>query len=192
MAFTTKKSLLFKIKEGNDDISWGVFFTTYRPLIWMMGSRFNFSAEEKENLVQEVMRDFFNAQSHFIYDRSKGRFRDYFRKIIKSRILQMKAKERRRNERPAPLLGDWPDEAPPELERLWEEEWRMHVLKEARQEIRGVLSPKMIQVFEMWHFQELDPKTIAKDFGISLTTVYNYRNTVLDALRSAVAALEKE
>lgn len=191
MAFTTRKTLLVRIREDGDGISWRDFFETYRPLIWLMGGDFNLSPEEKENLVQEVMGDFFNAQRHFLYDRTKGRFRDYFRQIIRRRIQALfREKAKRRETEEAPPL-ELPDLSPTELELRWDEEWRMHLLKEAQKEVRAALPPRMIQIFEMWHIQDLGPKEIAKAFGLSLATVYNYRNTVLEALRSAVAALEE-
>ena len=81
MAFITRPSLLNRIKEG-DEISWYDFYDTYKPLIWLMGTDYSLTQSEKEDLVQNVMTDFFNVQGKFTYDPAKGSFRSYFRMII--------------------------------------------------------------------------------------------------------------
>ena len=40
MAFTTKKSLLAKVRAG-DEVSWREFYDAYRPLILLCGGDFN-------------------------------------------------------------------------------------------------------------------------------------------------------
>ena len=65
MAYTTNQSLLQAIKQG-DGISWQVFYETYRPPIVFCGKQ-KLDAEEIDDLVQNVMIKFFNAQKNFIY-----------------------------------------------------------------------------------------------------------------------------
>ena len=58
MAFTTSKSLLAKVRSG-DEISWQEFYNTYKPLIYLCGGDCNLTIDEKEELVQKVMTEIF-------------------------------------------------------------------------------------------------------------------------------------
>ena len=90
MAFTTKKTLLSKISDGDDNISWDEFFEMYRPLIFIRGRDFGFSKSECDDLTQLVMSEIFKMRNTFSYNPAKGRFRDYMKKII-FQILFFKA-----------------------------------------------------------------------------------------------------
>lgn len=187
-------SLLRGVKEG-DSASWTDFFNTYRPLIWLIGAKYNLSADEKEILVQDVMNDFFNAQAKFTYDPARAKFRTYFSRIVHHRIYailreRQKRRQRERHEDDDFSLDNLPDENPSGLDTRWDAEWRLHVLTQAREEVRRTMDPVVVQVFEMWQFQEADPKVIARQFGLSLATVYNYRTRMLAALKKAILEME--
>jgi len=51
MAFTTRKSLLMRVREG-DEVSWNDFYKTYKPLIFLCGDDCGLLPDEKEELVQ--------------------------------------------------------------------------------------------------------------------------------------------
>lgn len=92
MAFTTRKSLLAKVRAG-DEVSWSDFYTAYKPLIYLCGNDCGLNNAEKEELVQQVMTEIFRKDIigkfdpdnipkdiTFKYDPAKGRFRHYLRK----------------------------------------------------------------------------------------------------------------
>lgn len=86
MGYTTKKSLLEAIREG-DEVSWFEFYETYRPLIILRGNDYRLSSVELEDLCQLVLLDLFKAGRRFRYDPAKGRFRDYLRRVITLRYF---------------------------------------------------------------------------------------------------------
>ena len=81
MIYTTRKTLLEAIKDG-DEVSWHEFYDTYRPLIILHGKDYKLSVEENEELVQMILLEIFHKCKSFHYDRGLGRLRDYLRKII--------------------------------------------------------------------------------------------------------------
>jgi len=195
----TSRSLLAGIKRG-DEISWTRFLDTYRPLVWMLGEKYRFTANEKEELMQNVLNDFFNAQNAFTYDPSKGKFRGYLYTVIRNRITAM-ARERERDQRVVHAEGEEALEGIAASEGLepsqweqqeaWERAWRIHIVTQAREEIKTLIEPRVIQIFDQWHEQGEDPKIISKRFGISLATFYNYKKTVLDALKTSIEKMEE-
>ena len=196
----TSHSLLAGIKRG-DEVSWVRFLNVYRPLVWMLGEKYRFNTNEKEELMQQVVNDFFNAQDKFTYDPSKGSFRGYLYTVIRNRITAM-ARERKirrselhlENEEALEHVIDneglqegtqW------EQKEAWDREWRIHIVTQAREEIKSLLEPRIIQIFDQWHEQCEDPKIIAKRFSISLATFYNYKKQVLEALKACILSMEE-
>lgn len=50
MAFITKKSLLAKVRAG-DEISWQEFYDTYKPLMILVGNDCGLTTDENDELV---------------------------------------------------------------------------------------------------------------------------------------------
>ena len=53
MAFTTKKSLLAKVRAG-DEVSWTEFYAAYKPLILFCGQDCLLMPDGNDELVQQV------------------------------------------------------------------------------------------------------------------------------------------
>ena len=64
MSYTTKKSLLRKVRDG-DQIHWTEFYQTYRPLIVLRGGDYGLDDEEKKVLYKGVkaLNEFFNKMA---------------------------------------------------------------------------------------------------------------------------------
>jgi len=196
----TSHSLLAGIKRG-DEVSWVRFLNTYRPLVWMLAEKFRLDPVEKEELTQQVMNDFFNAQDTFTYDPSKGSFRGYLYTVVRHRITAM-ARERERvrkrevhaeSEEAFERILDHEGlaEAHWDQKEAWDRAWRIHIVTQAREEIKSLLEPKIIQIFDQWHEQGEDPRVIAKRFSISLATFYNHKRHVLEALKKCIQKMEE-
>ena len=55
MAFTTRKSLLAKVRNG-DEIAWAEFYATYKPLILLIGGDHGLTYDEKQELIQTIAK----------------------------------------------------------------------------------------------------------------------------------------
>lgn len=73
MALTTRGSLLFAVRCG-DEVCRHEFYDMYKQLILLRDGDLQLNQTEKEELVQMVMRSFFNSLLTFWYDKSKGIF----------------------------------------------------------------------------------------------------------------------
>jgi DNA-directed RNA polymerase specialized sigma24 family protein len=81
MAFTTRQSVIQKVKNG-DDVGWEEFDQCYRKLIFLRAADRGIKEAEREDLLQNVMVSLFKYNSVLHYDIEKGRFRDYLKAII--------------------------------------------------------------------------------------------------------------
>ena len=202
MAFTTRKSLLARVRSG-DEVSWQEFYDTYRPLIFLCGRDCGLTREETEDLVQLVMCEIFSKdilskydpekipeKVVFQYDPAKGRFRHFMRGIIRNQARKLY------HRRPGFVSMenlDGVDAAEEEqFEQAWEKEWRRHLFHEALIELRGQVRPSTYTAFEMYALQNRPVQEVAKFLNLSVNSVYVAKTRCIGLLREAIARLDRQ
>ena len=198
MAFTTRRSLLEKVRDG-DEISWQEFYETYRPLIRLCGHDLGLREHEIDELVQQVMCEIFRKDilAHFDFDRvpddvffkydqAKGRFRHYLRGIIRNQAFRLLRK------RAVTIAPEAQPELPDEqaLDRQWDEEWRQHVLAMAFEELKKRVRAETYMAFEMYAVQERPVEEVAGFLNLSVSSVYTAKSRCIAALNEIVNQLE--
>ena len=185
MAWTTRKSLIERVLDGDEE-SWDAFYAGYSRLVYAIGEKSGLSADDCEDLVQEVMRTIFNNKNRFRYDSSTGKFRAYFTGIVKHKVCDF---YRKRDDR---MLAMDEDEAPEaidpvnRLDDVCTEEWKNHILNVALMELREKVDPETFDAFQMYVLQERQPKEVAGALSISESAVYVYKNRCVRHLRSII------
>ncbi len=187
MAYTTKKSLLEAIR-GGDGVSWHEFYETYRPLIVVRGRNYKLNAAETDELVQSVMLRFFDRSKSFVYDRSKGKFRDYLGVMIYRCALNI-IRQRRENE----IGYDDVEIAEPEQDRdRWLLEWQQHIMTLAMKQLRLQVEEVTFQAFELYAVKGETPEKVAKFLKIPVNMVYVAKSRAVAKLRKIVDLLRAE
>lgn len=202
MAFTTKKSLLAKVRAG-DEVSWRDFYSAYKPLILLCGNDCSLTPDENEELVQMVMTEIFkhdiigrydpeNIPDNvvFKYDPAKGRFRHYLRKIIRNQAIRIYHK------RSACVsieddnsVSETPDANV--FDALWEEEWKKHLLNMALAELKGRVQAETYLAFEMYALQNREVEEVAEFLNLSVSSVYTAKSRCICVLKEIVSNLEE-
>ena len=199
MAFTTKKSLLAKVRAG-DEVSWREFYETYRPLVHLVGRDCGLQYEENEELIQLVMQEIFRkdiltkydidnvpGDVVFSYNPSRGRFRYYLKAIIRNQAL--KIYRRRREDIP---LDEVPEAlAEQKMDASWDAEWRRHLLMQAMVELRGRVRAETYSAFEMYAVQGHPVQEVADFLNISVNSVYVAKNRCVALLKGIIEKLER-
>lgn len=203
MAFTTKKSLLAKVRAG-DEVSWSEFYAAYKPLILLCGQDCTLTPDENDELVQQVMSEIFRKDivgkydpDHipddvvFHYDQSHGRFRHYLRGIIRNQALKILRKrdgvvelDDPARQVAEPAVDIW--------EELWNEEWKRHVLAMALTELKGHVQPETYVAFEMYALQERPVQEVSKFLNLSVASVYTAKSRCIAALKEIISKLEEQ
>ncbi len=185
MAWTTRKSLIERILDGDEE-SWGTFYANYSRLVYAIGEKSGLSPDDCEDLVQEVMRTIFSNKESFRYDSSTGKFRTYFTGIVKHKVCDF---YRKRNDRMVPMGEEIVQEAAEttnQLDDICTEEWKNHLLNVALMELREKVDPETFDVFQMYVLQERRPREVADALSISESAVYVYKNRCVKHLRSII------
>ena len=187
MAFTTSKSLLSRIKAG-DELGWEQFHEAYSPLIRLRGGDLGLGGADLDDLAQNVVLSVFEGRSVFRYDPAKGRFRDYLRRIISNKAVDI---IRRKAAGPVELdpeavIADERDD----LKGKWDEEWREHVLRQSLDELRRQVEPATFQAFDLYAVKGLPGRRVAEILGVSEESVYTTKNRCMARLKLIVKELE--
>lgn len=182
MAWTTRKSLIERVLDGDEE-SWSTFYANYSRLIYAIGERSGLSADDCEDLVQEVMRTIFNNKNCFRYDSATGKFRTYLTGIVKHKVYDF---YRKCNDRVVAMGDEAALEAADPTNRLDDvcmDEWKNHILNVALMELRERVEPETFDAFQMYVLQERQPREVAEVLSITESAVYVYKNRCVKHLR---------
>ena len=204
MAFTTRKSLLLKVRKGNE-VSWNDFYKTYKPLIMLVGGDCGLTPDEKEDLVSNVLVEIFQKDIIgkydidkvpddviFSHDPAKGRFRHYLRQIVRYQAIKIYKK---RHNFESVDAEDFPVKmlmAEDSFNKSWECEWTNHLRNEAVIELKSRIEPKTYSAFEMYAFHGKPVKEVADFFDMSISSVYTAKSRCIAALREIIKDLEEK
>lgn len=187
MAMTTSVTLLERITDG-DEISWNQFMEIYSPLIRLVGGDWGLSASERDELVQDVMINFFKVSRNFRYDKERGRFRSYLRTIVRNCIFAIiKKRVRTASEQEEDEFSASVDCA---FEEKWDSEWHNHLLGEALKVLSREMDPISYQAFHRYAIEGGEPSAVAAELGLSVNAVYVNKCRAMGRLRTIVKQLD--
>ncbi len=174
------------MREG-DEKAWFTFREFYKPLIATRGRDYRLSADEIEQLIQNVLLTVHKEHVLTNYDRSRGKFRDYLRTITSRQAARLIAQ--RPDARVGVEEGDAVDEGP---DPKWEAEWREFITQKALEELRATVDTKAYMAFELHARQGRPAAEVAKLLDISENQVYLARSRGVAKLQSIVRNLREE
>src|SRR5207237_4024298 len=82
----TRRSLLSRLKNWNDQESWNDFFTTYWKLIFTSARKAGCTEAESQDVVQETLISVSRAMPDFKYDSRAGTFKGWLLNLTRWRI----------------------------------------------------------------------------------------------------------
>jgi len=197
----TRDSLLSRLKDWQDDVSWRDFFNTYWRLIYGVAIKAGLSEQEAEEVVQETLITVARRIPEFEYDRSVCTFKTWLMNLTRWRIIDQIRKRRpsgasdRSNPDNPPhsvVLDQVPDPSALVLDEVWDEEWRRHLLSAAVQKVKLKVNPEHYQIFHFCVFKEHPVKQVAAELGVSIAQVYLAKHRVGAALKREVKRLEAQ
>jgi RNA polymerase sigma-70 factor (ECF subfamily) len=194
----TRRTLLSRLRDLDDTAGWQQFFEVYWRLIYAFALRAGCSREDAEDIVQETVAAVARRMPEFQYDRSKGTFRTWLRRIVEARVNDHLRKRYRRIQT-QPLEGDGAEEVPEfggaepaALESVWEEEWQRVRLARALERVKAAVSQRQFQIFDLYALQGQPLRRVAECFQVNAAQVYLAKHRVGRLLRAELQALESE
>jgi RNA polymerase sigma-70 factor (ECF subfamily) len=87
---------------------------------------------------------------------------------------------------------DAPFVVPPELYKLWQQEWELNLMQAALDRVRIRVNPKHFQVFDLAVLQHKPLKQIQQFLDLSMAEVYLAKHRVGKLVQSELARLRKQ
>lgn len=198
----TRRSLVARLGNLADGRSWQEFFDLYGPLLLRFARAAGLTDTEAQEAVQETVITVARNVGGLCYDPARGSFRGWLLQTARWRVADQF--RQRRGIAPAPgpdggndadgprtaLADRVPDPDGPDLERLWDREWREHLLRTALDRVRHRADPRQFQIFDCYVTRGWPAGKVARELGVNLAQVYLAKHRVGALLRRAVAELE--
>lgn len=183
-ASATQPSLLSRVRDPADHAAWREFETKYRELILRYCRGRGLQATDAEDVLQGTLLKLMRSMQGFVYDPSRGRFRDYLYRVVRNAVVDLAA---RQAGRPQPVDTDVLAAAAgvETTDRQWEEEWTDHHYRRAIAGVRTTFDARSVAVFERLLAGDA-PEVVAVSFQMNVMAVHKVKQRVKDRLREIV------
>lgn len=182
----TRRSLLSRLRNWEDQESWKVFFDTYWKLIYNAAVRAGLTDAEAQDVVQETVIAVSKRIPEFVYDPTKGSFKSWLMCQTRWRIA---AQFRKRlpvetirfgphGSMETTILEHVPDTTVSLLDALWDEEWERNLIEAALRRLKTKVEPKHYQIFDLCVRRKWTPAKIAKALKINRAKIYVVKHRV--------------
>lgn len=191
----TRVTLIQRVKQQYDANAWREFAQIYRSYIYAVIRNLEMSEHDTQEVHQKVMVKLWEKLPELDTSQIR-RFRSYLAGVAKNEVKQfIRARERRQAREFHSLETNDPDYLNsirlPEIERIAEEEWKIHLTNMAFREIEKDFSKKAIEVFR-FSIEGLDPDEIAERTGISRSSVATLKARVKARFFMEIERLKEE
>lgn len=195
----TRRSLLIRLKNLDDQESWKDFFDTYAKLIYGVAIKAGLSDTEAQEVVQETIIAVSKNIGGFEYDRAKGTFKSWLLHTARWRITdQLRRRhpgaagfrhEQDKTARTA-TIERIPDPAGPELDAIWDAEWEKHIFEGAIARVKTQIKAKQYQIFDLYVIKQWPVERIVRTLGVSVGQVYLAKYRVTRLITKEIKVLE--
>lgn len=198
----TRKSLIAKLDNWEDQRTWDDFYKTYWKLIYAVGLKAGLRSDEAFDVVQETILSIAKQSKKNMYDPDKGSFKSWLMNMTRWRINDQ---FRKRKKDTAMSIGEWDEDGRKTsiiermedprsgtLERLWDVEWKKNLADAALARVKAQVSPKQYQIFDCYVIREWDASKVQQRLGVSMSQVYLAKHRVGKILKKELAKLNED
>jgi RNA polymerase sigma-70 factor (ECF subfamily) len=199
--YATRRSLLSRVKNPEDQESWKVFFDTYSKLVYSVAAKAGLDHSEAEEVVQETFIALMKAMPNFKYDPAIGSFKSWLIHTTQFKIGdQLRKRKRRQNlnepgsrrEGRTATIERIADPKSLNVESIFEDEWREKVFEMAVAKVKEQVPASQFQIFDLYVIKKWPVRKVASTLGISSGRVYLAKHRLTHLVKREVKALESE
>lgn len=192
MTASTRLSLLDRVrgadqgeKSAND--AWTQFARIYDGLILNWLRQQGVSAEDAEDIRQEVMSTVYQEIGKFEHNGRTGAFRNWLRKITSNRLHRLWQKRKSGGGVAKPRLEDLASQLADDNSRLtivWEQQHDQYLVAKLLSELSERFQPRSIEIFQRVVLRQEPAADVAADLGVTLGAARVAQHRVLRALKT--------
>ncbi len=177
-------------QPGGKQSGWQEFFSRYAPAVFRAARLRGLDADDADDIVQQVMTAICVHIGEFHYDRGRGQFRQWVRRIADNMIINQH--RRRRPTACDPELLDARLADAPTADELWSQQWRLQDMHFCLEQVAADVSPRRMEAFRMYVLEDVSAAETAAAVDMTVGSVYVTRNHLLNMLRQRMEELERE
>ncbi len=196
----TRRSLVERLANRDDQKHWQEFFETYWKLIYGFARKAGLNDAEAQDVVQETIITVSKKIDSLKYDPSVGTFKGWLLHITRWRIADQfrerdpaarAAHTSADDDRRTAMIERVPDRSDAELEATWDAEWKANLLEAALARVKRRVEARQYQIFDCYVVKEWPAGKVAKELRVNIAQVYLARHRVAALLREEVRRLEE-
>lgn len=187
----TRRSLLSRLKDWDNEDSWRQFFDIYWRLIYDLARKAGLSDAAAQDVVQETVLAAAKQLPTFKYVRAKGTFKGWLMQLTRRRIADALRQQYRQGAPAGPEDSESRREAGVnEFEVLWDSEWHTHLTETVLARVKVRTNPLHFQAFELLTVQGWSPVETGRALKLNLAQVYLIRSRLRRLVREELSRLE--
>ena len=196
-SFGTRRSLVDGLANWGDRRHRQDFHRIYSKLIYSFARRAGLTDAEANDALQETLLTVARRADGFHYDPARGSFKGWLLQIARWRVADQFRK--RLPEQPhlsSPDTGRTAtiaraiDPAGPELEAVWNSEWRTNLIDTALERVKRKVSARQYQIFDCYVIKEWPAQRVQRDLGVNVAQVYLAKHRVAALLKKELETLQ--
>ncbi|MCM8538020.1 MAG: sigma-70 family RNA polymerase sigma factor [Lentisphaeraceae bacterium] len=191
----TRHTLLERVRDRADENSWSEFDKIYRPYIYKVIRRMNFTHEEAEDLSQNILVTLWEKIPEFKHNFRTGAFRTWLCTIIRNRAINIITKNKRRASKLTieneDALTPYIQTSQNDLELIAKEEWAAHITALAWKKIEVEFDENIRKAFKM-SLDNVPYEDISAQLGLKVNSIYVYKNKIKKRLTEIVRLLKEQ
>ncbi len=198
----TRKSLIERLKNWEDQKSWDEFYKTYWRLIYSVAIKSGLRNDEAFDAVQETIFSIAKQQKEGKYDPDQGSFKAWLMNMTRWRITDQFRKRKKDTATPqsggdddsrrTATLDRIIDPEGPEIEKVWDAEWNKNLTERGLEIVKNRVSPKQFQIFDCYVVKGWPAEQVKQALGVSMAQVYLAKHRVGAVLKKEIQQLEKQ
>jgi RNA polymerase sigma factor (sigma-70 family) len=198
----TRRTLLSRLRNLDDQESWRMFFNLYWQLLYNVARKSGLDDPGAQEIVQDTVIAVARKMPDFRYDPARGTFRQWLLRITRRRIIDHLRRLYREPSKAelAPELLDEEEEhsaaitdrSASAIEAAWDEEWEKATFDAALARVRATVNPLHFQVFDYCVLKEWPAAKVAATLGLNAAQVYLAKHRVAQAMKRAVRKINDE
>ena len=195
----TRRSLISRLRNSDDQESWRTFFDTYWRLIYGFAIKSGCTESEAEEVVQETIIALSRKMPQFKYDPAQCSFKGWLMHLARCRVVDEIRKRDHRlvgEQNGSAAHGTWianlADPLGPELETIWKEEWEKNMIETAMQRVKRKANAQQYQIFHLHIVKKYSTEKIAEVLSISRGRVYLAKHRIAAMVKKELKLLERK
>ncbi len=198
----TRKSLIARLDNWEDQRTWDEFYQTYWRLIYSVALKSGLRSEEAFDCVQETILSIAKQSKKKLYDPKQGSFKTWLMNMTRWKIKDQFRKRRKDTamsdgapvdeDRKTAIIDRVEDPKGDVLDRLWEVEWKKNLADAALARVKAQVSPKQYQIFDYYVVKQWEVGKVHEHLGVSKAQVYLAKHRVGSILKKELAKLDQD